>query len=140
MKKVLIFTILFSAFALNAFAQQKIYEPKKGSAERTSLMNAIRSYDTKRDANIADETFNITALRVSGNWAYANVEQQLSNGVESYGQAHVFLQKTAGKWKVAFSTYNDQNEVGVDGLKRLKKKNKTFPKQLADFAMNYLAG
>lgn len=140
MKKLLLITILLSAFGLNAFAQQKMYEPKKGSAERTALMNAIRNYDTKRDANLKDETFNVTALRVQGNWAYANVEQVLQDGIQSYGQAHVFLQKAGGKWKVAFSTYNATNEVGVEGLERLKKKNKSFPKQLADFATNYLAG
>jgi len=140
MKKILLFTILLFAFGLNAFAQQKMYEPKKESAERKALMNAIRDYDKKRDAAIADETFNVTALRVQGNWAYANVEQQLPGGVDSYGQAHVFLQKSGGKWKVAFSTYNDTDEVGVDGLDRLKKKNKSFPKQLAEFAMTYLAG
>ena len=140
MRKILLSAILLSVFGLTALAQQKMYEPKKGSAERTALMNAIRGYDVKRDARIANETFNISALRVSGNWAYANVEQQLSNNAESYGQAHVFLQKTGKNWKVAFSTYNDTNEVGAQGLERLKKKNKTFPKQLADFAMNYLAG
>ena len=140
MKKILIFLLFLLAFSLNIFGQSKIYEPKKGSAERSALMSAIRIYDTKRDARIKDETFNITALRVQGSWAYANVEQQLEGAVQSYGQAHVFLQKTGGKWKVVFSTYNDTNEVGVDALDRLKKKNKSFPKQLADFAMNYLAG
>ena len=140
MNKIILLTILLSVFGLNIFARQNMYEPKKGSAERTALMNAIREYDTKRDANIAEETFNVTALRVQGNWAYANVEQQLQDDIQSYGQAHVFLQKTGRKWKVVFSTYNDTNEVGVDGLERLKKKNKSFPKQLADFAMNYLAG
>jgi hypothetical protein len=71
---------------------------------------------------------------------YASVEQQLPDGIESYGHAHVFLQKAGGKWTVAFSTYNSRDEVGADGLDRLKKKNKSFPKALADFAMNYLAG
>ena len=140
MNKILMFAILLSVFSLNIFARQNMYEPKKGSVERTALMNAIREYDTKRNATIAEETSTVTALRVQGNWAYANVEQQLRDDIQSYGQAHVFLQKIGGKWKVAFSTYNDTNEVGVDGLERLKRKNKTFPKQLADFAMNYLAG
>ncbi|HUR97347.1 MAG TPA: hypothetical protein VMZ26_04685 [Pyrinomonadaceae bacterium] len=138
MKKLLLFSILLLAFASSALAQ-KAYEPKKGSAERTALMNAIRRYDVKRNAELANETFHVSPLRVQGAWAYASVEQQ-SPGSGSYGQAHVFLQKTGGKWKVAFSTYNDANEVGVDGLARLRKKNKSFPKGLADFAMKYLAG
>lgn len=140
MKKILLFSILLFLFGLNAFAQQRLYEPRRGSTERTALMNAIREYDIKRDAKLKDETFNVTALRVQGNWAYANVEQQLPDGIQSYGVAHIFLQKAGGRWKVIFSTYNDTNEVGIEGLERLKKDNRSFPKQLADFATNYLAG
>jgi hypothetical protein len=140
MKIILLFSGLLFVCGLNAFAQQRLYEPKRDSAERKALMNAIREYDTKRDAKLKDETFNVTALRVQGNWAYANVEQNLPEGVQSYGVAHVFLQKAGGKWKVAFSTYNDTNEVGVEGLERLKRNNRSFPRQLTDFAMNYLAG
>jgi hypothetical protein len=136
MKKALLFSILLFTFASSALAQ-KAYEPKKGSPERTAIMNAIRAYDTKRNSGLANETFVVSAIRVQGAWAYANVEQQ---GASSYGQAHVFLQKAGGKWKVAFSTYNDTNEVGVDGLARLRKKNRSFPRALADFAMKYLAG
>lgn len=140
MKNFFTISFLILAFGFSVFAQQKMYEPKKGSVERTALMNAVREYDVKQNPKLKDETFVISGLRVQGNWAYANVEQQVPNGVESYGQAHIFLQKTGEKWKVVFSTYNSNNEVGVDGLERLKKKNKTFPKQLADFAANYLAG
>jgi hypothetical protein len=136
MKNTLLFSILLLVFASSAFGQ-KSHEPKKGSAERTAIMNAIRAYDVKRDAGLANETFVVSAIRVQGAWAYANVEQQ---GTRSYGQAHVFLQNAGGRWKVAFSTYNDTNEVGVDGLARLRKKNRSFPKGLADFAMKYLAG
>ena len=139
MKNSLLFSILLLSFTSAALAQ-KAYEPTKGSAERTAIMNAIRAYDVKRNAGLAHETFRVSALRVQGTWAYANVEPQLSSGGDSYGQAHVFLQKAGGRWRVAFSTYNGNNEVGVDGLERLRKKNKSFPKGLADFAMKYLAG
>jgi hypothetical protein len=139
MKKPLLFSILLVAFTSSALAQ-KAYVPKKGSTERTTIMSAIRAYDVKRNAELADEQFQVSALRVQGSWAYANVEQQLRGGANSYGQAHVFLQNVGGKWRVAFSTYNDTNEVGVDGLERQRKKNKSFPKGLAAFAMKYLVG
>jgi hypothetical protein len=139
MKKIFLFSILLLAFASGALAQRG-YEPKKGSAERTAIMNEIRAYDVKRDPELANETFQVSALRVEGAWAYANVEQRVPSGVDSYGQAHVFLQKAGGKWKVAFSTYNDNNEVGVEGLARLRKTNRSFPKGLATYAMKYLAG
>ncbi len=140
MSKILLLSFAILAFGLSVFAQPKIYEPEKGSAERKVIMNAIRVYDVKRDSHIGGETFKVLDLRVQANWAYANVEQQLPGSIESYGTAHVFLQKTGGKWKVVFSTYNDNNEVGGDGLERLRKTNKTFPKKLADFAMEHLAG
>jgi hypothetical protein len=136
MKKIVMLSILLLAFGSTALAQNA-HEPKKGSPERYAIMNAIRAYDVKRDSGLTNETFVVSVLRVQGTWAYANVEQQ---GASSYGQAHVFLQKAGGKWKVAFSTYNDTNEVGVDGLARLRKKNRSFPRGLADFAMKYLAG
>jgi hypothetical protein len=117
-----------------------MYEPKRGSAERSAIMNAIRSYDSKRSSDLANETFSVTALRVQGSWAYANVEPRVASGADTYGQAHVFLRKSGSKWTVAFSTNNDSNEVGVDGLDRLRKNNRSFPKGLADFAMKYLAG
>ena len=139
MKKSLLLSILLLAFASGALAQ-KIYEPKRGSSERASLMNAIRAYDVKRNADLVNELFDVTALRVQGSWAYANVEQHVSGGANSYGQAHVFLQKSRGRWRVAFSTYNDSNEVGIDGLARLRRQNRSFPKALADFATRYLAG
>ncbi|MEO6334165.1 MAG: hypothetical protein ABIO91_04205 [Pyrinomonadaceae bacterium] len=139
MKTLLTFAFLLWAFGTVAVAQ-KAYEPKAGSAEGTALVSAIRTHDVKRNPELKGETFRVSALRVQGSWAYANVEQQLPSGVQSYGQAHVFLQRVGGKWKVMFSTYNDANEVGVDGLERLKKKNRSFPKGLSAFAMNYLAG
>jgi hypothetical protein len=139
MKRTLLFSFFLLALSSAAIAQ-KAYEPKKGNAERAALMNAIRAYDVGRDAALANETFRVSALRVQGAWAYANVEPQPVGGGEAYGQAHVFLQKARGKWKVAFSTYNDSNEVGVDGMARLRKKHRSFPRGLADYAMRYLAG
>jgi hypothetical protein len=140
MKKLLILMALTITFTLSVFAQQKLSEPKKGSAERTALMDAIRDYDIQRDAKLGEEKFIVLALRTQGNWAFAHVQQEEQRGLESYGVAHVFLQKVGKKWKVAFSTYNDRDELGVDGLAKLKKKRKDFPKQLAEYAMGFLAG
>jgi len=125
---------------LPAFAQQKMYGPKSGSAERKAIVNAIRDHDLRQKSDISDETFIISGMRVQDGWAYANVEQKTSSGALVYGQAHVFLKKTGSVWKVAFSTFNDTEEVGAAGLERLKKDNKNFPKQLAEYAMTFLAG
>ncbi|MBC7900181.1 MAG: hypothetical protein H7070_09025, partial [Saprospiraceae bacterium] len=120
MKTILLTSLFLLAFCLPALGQQKMYEPKSGSAERTALINAMRDHDLKKNPDISDETFVASGLKVQSGWAYANVEQKTSSGQLVYGQAHVFLQKTGNVWKVVFSTFNDKNEVGVDGLERLK--------------------
>ena len=135
-----VFSIFIVLLSIPALAQRQIYEPNRGGRERAALMDAIRKYDAKRDPRLSAEVFNVSALRVQGVWAYTMVEQQLRDGVVSYGVAHVFLRRVRGNWQVEFSTFNDGQKVGVDGLESLRKRYKTFPKQLADFAMNYLAG
>jgi hypothetical protein len=142
MQKLFVLLLLVNLFGFSLFGQQRaqrMYEPKRGTAERVALMDAIREYDMKRDARLADELFQVLALRVSGIWAYAGVEQ-LPSGVISYGVAHVFVRKVRGKWQVEFSTFNDEEKVGVEGLEMLRKRHRAFPKALADFAMQHLAG
>ncbi len=132
--------IFVMACCLPALAQQKMYGPKSGSLERRAIVNAIRDHDLRKNPDISEETFVISGMRVQDGWAYANVEQKTSSGALVYGQAHVFLKKTSNAWKVVFSTFNDTQEVGAAGLERLKKDNKNFPKQLAEYAMTLLAG
>ena len=140
-------TLFFFAFLMlltftgDAFGQ-KMTTPKAGSTDHKAILNAIKEYDTEQRDEFSEATYTATAMRVQGTWAFASVEPKLQGDGESlnYGVGHVFLQKTAGVWKVVFSTHNDRDEVGVDGLDKLKKKHKAFPKALADFAMNQLAG
>ena len=67
MKKILLFAILVTAFCANAFAQQKMYEPKTGSAERKALMNAVRVYDVARNSDLDGEIFKVGVIKVQGN-------------------------------------------------------------------------
>ncbi|MGI8812790.1 MAG: hypothetical protein ACR2IH_09740 [Pyrinomonadaceae bacterium] len=116
-------------------------EPKKGSAGRKAVVDAIRVYDVSRNRHFEGEIFKINALRVQGNWAFVSVER--TNLLEADEGTHLaFLQKSGSGWKVRWSNYNDNtNEVGVDALKRLRKKHKDFYKELADFGENgFLAG
>jgi hypothetical protein len=123
-----------------ALAQQKMYEPDKGSAERKALMNAIRVYDVARNSGLEGEVFEVTALKVQGNWAFASVER--NNLPEAVGGTRLaFLRKSGAGWKVMWSDYNDNEEVGVEALTRLRRKHRDLYKELADFAENgYLAG
>jgi len=140
MKHILLFVTLILFGASVGFAQKKMYEPKKGGAERKALVDAIRVYDVARNSDFKGEIFKITTLRVQGNWAFTSVERtNLPEAGEGTGMA--FLQKSGAGWKVMWSNHSDNTEVGVDALKRLRKKHKDFYKELADFATNgFLAG
>ena len=140
MKKIIVFVTLILFGASVGLAQKKMYEPKTGSAERKALVDAIRVYDVARNSDFEGEIFKIHGLRVQGNWAFVSVERtNLPEAGEGTGMA--FLQKSGAGWKVMWSSYNDNDEVGVDALVRLRKKHKDLYKELADFAENgWLAG
>ena len=135
---------MFAVFAIaltgSALAQNMV-TPKSSSADYKGIVAAIKEYDVAQHDEFEVATYTVNTIRVQGLWAFATVEPTLQGDGESlnYGVGHVFLQKKEGKWVVAFSTNNDKNEVGVDGLAKLKK-DKAFPKQLAKFAESQLAG
>lgn len=135
--------VVFAAFLLLTatvgFGQKGLREPKKGSSERAALIAAITSYDVARNDDLAGEKFEVTAIRVHANWAFVSVER--SNLPEAGQGTHLaFLQKSGTRWKLVWSDFNDNEEVGVEALARLRKKNKDLSKGLADFAMTHLAG
>ena len=136
MKKIILLVTLILLGASVGLAQKKMYEPKKGSAERKALMDTIRVYDVARNNDFEGEIFKIHALRVQGNWAFASVER--TNLPEAGdGTSLAFLRKSGAGWKVMWSNYNDdENNVGVDAVTRLRKKHKDLSKELTDFAIN----
>ncbi len=136
MKKIILLVTLILFGASVGLAQKKMYEPKKGSAERKALVDAIRVYDVARNSDFEGGIFKIHGLRVQGNWAFASVVR--TNLPEAGDGTHLaFLQKSGAKWKVVWSNYNDdENNVGSEALKRLRKKHKDLPKELTDFAIN----
>jgi len=140
MKKIILLVTLVLFGASVGLAQKKMYEPKQSSAERKALMDAIRVYDVARNSDFEGEIFKINALRIQGNWAFASVER--TNLPEAGdGTNMAFLRKSGAGWKVMWSNHNDNGEVPIDALTRLRKKHKDFYKELANFAENgYLAG
>ena len=141
MKKIILLVTLILLGASVGLAQKKMYEPKKGSAERKALVDAIRVYDVARNSDFEGEIFKITTLSVQGNWAFTSVER--TNLPEAGEGTHLaFLQKSGATWKVMWSNYNDdESNVGVDAVTRLRKKHKDLSKELTDFAINgFLAG
>lgn len=131
--------LLVLACASAVAAQGKITAPKKGSPVYTSVINAITTYDVARNEDLSGEKFDVNNLRVQGAWAFASVSRSnLPEAGQSTG--HAFLRKTGAVWKVVWSDLNDDQEVGVAAITRLKKKYKDFPRELAKFAEGSLAG
>ncbi len=136
---IILVTIILSVVSVGS--AQKMHEPTKGSLERKALVDAIRTYDVARNGELEGEIFKINAIRVQGNWAFASLER--TNLPDASEGTHLaFLQRSGKGWKVMWSSYNDRaDEVGVDALKRLRKKHKDLLRDLATFAENgFLAG
>ncbi|HRI05300.1 MAG TPA: hypothetical protein PLL77_16300 [Pyrinomonadaceae bacterium] len=140
MKKLVMLAVFAIALTGSALAQNMV-TPKSSSADYKGIVAAIKEYDVAQHDEFEVATYTVNTIRVQGLWAFATVEPKLQGDGESlnYGVGHVFLEKKSGKWVVAFSTHNDKEEVGVDGLAKLKK-NKAFPKALAKYAESQLAG
>jgi len=140
MKTLFLLAFVLVGFTFTSYGQA-MTTPKASSADYKGIVAAIKTYDISQHDEFEVATYTVNTIRVQGTWAFAAVEPKLQGDGESlnYGVGHVFLQKTGTAWKVVFSSHNDKEEVGVDGLSKLKK-NKSFPKQLATFAESQLAG
>ena len=113
MLKILPVFILIALGVLSVWAQ-KVYTPAKGSAERTTILNALRvpfEKELKQKIQFAADNFN-----VQGNWAFVSGAPQTMDGeTPEYSgtqykeaiEAEMFdnnffalLKKTGEKWKV----------------------------------------
>jgi hypothetical protein len=110
------FIIIFamSLITVAAAAAQGVHTPDKDSAERKTILDALRlpiDRDLKQKI-----VFVVENLNVSGNWAFVGGSPQLANGAEpnyrgtKYSEAKragmfdnnyfALLRRTAGKWSV----------------------------------------
>lgn len=112
-KKLLFFLSLIILFSSVSTAQ-KAYKVQKGSAERTSILNALRIPVEKELKQKIQ--FNVENLNSNGTWAFLGGDPQNMKGGKPnykgtpYQQAikadmfdnNIFalLKKTGGKWKV----------------------------------------
>jgi hypothetical protein len=113
LKKSFLSLSIVLVFAFSAFAQ-KTYTPEKGSAERTAILNALRTPVEKELKQKIQ--FAVNTLRVSGNWAFVNGEpQNASGGIPNYritqyrravedgffdNNFQALLRRQNGKWRV----------------------------------------
>jgi hypothetical protein len=113
MKKFVPVALLLLLAALPA-AAQGVHSPEKGSAERTSILDALR-VPVERELK-QKVVFVVENINVSGNWAFVSGTPQSANGGElnlrgtKYWEAEkngafggnyfALLKKTGGNWKV----------------------------------------
>jgi hypothetical protein len=115
------FLLVLFTFALiwaDIGAAQSVYEPKRGSAERKALMNAIRPEAERMLGKPVQ--FVVKDLRVSGNAGYASLSAQRPGGKainmkstpfsKKYGYdpniypgLYVLYRKKSGNWSVVAS-------------------------------------
>jgi hypothetical protein len=104
----IILIAVFSVFA------QSVYTPEKGSAERTSILNALPA-PVERELKQKIQ-FAVTNFKVQENWAFLDGEPQNASGSKpkyentAYGEAieagmfdnnfFALLRKSGGKWRV----------------------------------------
>jgi hypothetical protein len=109
-----LFSLLAIVILVTVSFAQKVYSPEKGSAERTAILNALRTPVEKELKQKIQ--FSVEEFRSNGAWAFLSGEpQNMSGGRPNYkgteyqsaidsdafdNNFFALLKKTAGKWKV----------------------------------------
>jgi hypothetical protein len=117
MKHLLFFIVFLFVACAAPLEAQDIYTPERGSAERRTLLDTIRANagsELRIDGTI--EFYNVS-LRVTGDWAMANVQPRRPGGEEighcfngeqgySEGDANIIalLYRSEGRWHVIESS------------------------------------
>jgi hypothetical protein len=131
---------LILIFAISSFAQS-VHTPSKGSAERTAILNALR---TPVEKELKQKiVFNVEHFNVSGNWAFISGEPQNSTGgrpnyrgtpYQKAVSADMFdnnffalLKKTGGKWKVVTRAIGCTDVCYLDWWSKYKAPKAIFP-------------
>ena len=114
MKKVLTIFLFISAMSASSIFAQKVYTPKKDSAERKEILNTLRVPIEKELKQKIQ--FSVNQFNISGNWVFISGEPQNTKGEKpdytgtKYEEEvnegmfdHNFfalLKKSGKKWKV----------------------------------------
>jgi hypothetical protein len=140
MKRLIISSAFVTLLATGALAQ-KVYTPEKGSAERTSILNALRvPVEKELKQKIV---FNVENFNVSGAWAFVSGDPQDSGGGRPdyrgtpYQEAidadmfdnnfFALLKRSAGKWKVIRYEIGCTDVCYADWWRRHKAPKAVFP-------------
>ncbi len=141
MKKKFIFALLIVATSASALFAQNVYTPKKGSAERTAILNALRLPVEKELGQKIQ--FVVNDFNVSGNWAFVSGEPQNAEGgkpdytgtpyeeavSEGFFDDNFFalLKKTGKKWKVVTYALGCTDVCYANWWKEYKAPKAIFP-------------
>ena len=139
-EKILALFALTAIFAL-AISAQSVYTPEKGSAERKTILDALRlpvERELKQKIVFAADNF-----KVQGTWAFIGGTPQKPDGGEPnyrgtpYWQAKqdgvfdnnffALLRKTSGKWRVVTYAIGCTDVCYADWWSRYKAPKAVFP-------------
>lgn len=134
--------LLIISFALTGLAAgQSVYTPEKGTAERTAILDALRTpIERKLKQKIVFVADNFNVL---GNWAFLGGQPQSPSGGQpdysrtEYAEAKregmfdnnffAILKKSAGKWKVVTYRIGCTDVCFADWWRTYKAPKAIFP-------------
>ena len=100
------------------------YSPKRGSAERKQIADAMRRDVGQFSGRYV--VFNFDHIKISGNWCYAVTRPESPDGKTKYEPISALLRRTNGRWSVAGRLVAE--EVGeAAGLRNLRRKFSQAP-------------
>ena len=141
MAESLIRVAIVVLFLCGAAFAQAVRTPEKGSAERTAILDALR---TPVERELKQKiVFNLDHFRVTGTWAFLGGDPQSPTGgqpdyrgtkYQSARDADMFdnnifalLRKTGGKWKVVTYAIGCTDVCYADWWRRYKAPKAIFP-------------
>lgn len=141
MAESLIRVAIVVLFLSGAAFAQAVRTPEKGSAERTAILDALR---TPVERELKQKiVFNLDHFRVTGTWAFLGGDPQSPTGgqpdyrgtkYQSARDADMFdnnifalLRKTGGKWKVVTYAIGCTDVCYADWWRRYKAPKAIFP-------------
>jgi hypothetical protein len=114
----------------------RAYSPKRGSAIRQSIADAMRR-DVGKFAKIY-VVFNFKHLKVNGSWAYAQTERQSPDGKQRYEPVSALLRRKSSGWVIVDRlvivvdrpVIADADTSATTALRALRKRNPQAPRDI----------
>ena len=108
-------------------AEDKAHTPEAGSAERKTLVDAVRAEYGKEDPAKPPVTFNVPYLKIHGDWAWIRIEPQSKDGKQHFEPQSGLFQRKSGKWVFVDWEPTEEGTDTAGYFKALKAKHPGLP-------------